>query len=194
MLSGLEFLVVKHFKGRESTTFAPKLKMAILTASRNPITITTQNAKPILTILSPAFTNPYYLVTILQRLLSTTTLFLLFRTYLLSLFLLHQSHHASQILLFQSLYASSIACKNAYWASKQGIRLLWRSTEGMRKKLFMEFMIFVLGGGNQLILVVFWPGWILVGGGILGIWSLRGWRLSDEEENSQTNKVRSKCF
>jgi hypothetical protein len=145
--------------------------MAVLT---NPTTITTRNTKPILTLLSPAFANSYYLVTILQRLLSTTTLFLLFRTYLLSLFLLQQSYHASQILLIQSLYASSIACKNAYWASKQGMRVLWRSTEGLRKKLFMEFMIFVLGGGNQFILVVFWPGWIVIGGGIWGIWSLCG--------------------
>jgi hypothetical protein len=44
----------------------------------------------------------------------------------------------------------------------------------MRKKLFMEFMIFVLGGGNQLILVLFWPGWVIVGGGIWGVWSLCG--------------------
>jgi hypothetical protein len=153
----------------------PKSKMSVLAASTNPTTIlTTQNTKTILALLSPAFANSLYLATILQRLLSTTTLFLLFRSYLLSIFLLQQSHHASQILLIQSLYASSIACKNAYWASKKGTRLLWRSTERMRKKLFMEFMIFVLGGGNQLILVLFWPGWIIVGGGIWGVWSLCG--------------------
>lgn len=150
--------------------------MAVLTASRHPrtILITTQNTKPILDLLSPAFSNSLYLATILQQLLSTTTLFLFFRTYSLSLFLLQQSYHGSQTLLIRSLYASSILCKNAYWASKQGMKLFWRSTEGIRKKLFMEFMIFVLGGGNQLILVVFWPGWIVVGGGIWGLWSLCG--------------------
>jgi hypothetical protein len=150
--------------------------MAVLTASRHPsiILTTTQNTKPILNLLSPAFTNSLYLATILQQLLSTTTLFIFFRTYLLSLFLLQQSYRGSQILLIRSVYASTILCKNSYWASRQGMKLFWRSTEGLRKKLFMELMIFVLGAGNQLILVVFWPGWIVVGGGIWGLWSLCG--------------------
>jgi hypothetical protein len=164
------------FQQMTNDNLLPKSKMAVLAASTNPTTVltTTQNTKTLLALLSPAFANSLCLATILQRLLSTTTLFLLFRSYLLSIFLLQQSYHASQILLIQSLYASSIACKNAYWASKKGTRLLWRSTEGMRKKLFMEFMIFVLGGGNQLILVLFWPGWIIVVGGIWGVWSLCG--------------------
>ena len=146
--------------------------MAVLTASSNPTTrlATTQHTKPILTLLSPALTNSLYFAAIAQRLLSTTTLFLIFRTYLLSLFLLQQSYHASQILLIWSLYASSILFENTYWASKQGMRVLWESSEGTRKKLFMEFMIFVLGGGNQFILVVFWPGWIVIGAGIWGAW------------------------
>ncbi|KAE9371394.1 hypothetical protein N431DRAFT_426059 [Stipitochalara longipes BDJ] len=144
-----------------------------VTASSNPAArlATTQHTKPILTLLSPAVTNSLYFAAIAQRLLSTTTLFLLFRTYLLSLFLLQRSYYASQLVLIRSLYAASIAYEKTYWASKQGTRLLWQGTEGVRKKLFMEFIIFVLGGGNQFILAVFWPGWIVVG----GIWSI--WRL-----------------
>jgi hypothetical protein len=149
--------------------------MAVLMASSTPTTLTTsQNTKPILALLSPALSSSLYLAAILQQLLSTTTIFLLFRTYLLSLFLLQQSYHASQVLLIRSLYASSLLCKNASWASKQGMRLLWKSTEGIRRKLFREFMIFILGGGNQLILVVFWPGWILVGVSVWGVWRLWG--------------------
>jgi hypothetical protein len=141
-------------------------------ASSTPTTTltTARNTKPILTLLSPTFSNSLYLATILQRLLSTTTLFLLFRTYLLSLFLLQHS----QILFLRGLYASSILCKIACWTSKQGMRVLWQSMEGTRRKLFREFMIFILGGGNPLILVVFWPGWIVVGGGALGVWSVWG--------------------
>jgi hypothetical protein len=153
--------------------------MAVLSSSQNPSTIltTTHNTKPILTLLSPALTNSLYLVQVLQQLLSTTTLFLLFRTYFLSLFLLQQLYHASQILLIHSIYASSIAAKNSSWASKQGIRIVWTRSEGIRKKLFIEIMSFVLGGGNQLILVVFWPGWIVVGGGAWGIWMVCGKNL-----------------
>lgn len=41
------------------------------------------------------------------------------------------------------------------WNSKQSRRL--------RKKLEFEFFVLILGSGNGIILMVFWPGWILVG-------------------------------
>ena len=127
---------------------------------------TIHNTNSILTLLSPALTNSLYLAYILQRLLSTTTIFVLFRTYLLSLFLLQQSYSASQVIFVQSLYATSVLSKNSYRASKQGAKLLWKSTETLRKRLFYEFMVFVLGGGHVAILLVVWPGWIFVAGGI----------------------------
>ena len=150
--------------------------MAVLIASSNPTTTltTSQNAKPIPALLSPALSSSLYLAAILQQLLSTTTIFVLVRTYLLSLFLVQQSYNASQVLLIRSLYASSLLCEKASWVSKQGMRVLWKRTEGIRQRLFREFMIFILGGGNQLFLVIFWPGWILVGGSIWGLWRLWG--------------------
>lgn len=41
------------------------------------------------------------------------------------------------------------------WNSKQSRRL--------RKKLEFEFFVLILGCGNGFILMIFWPGWILVG-------------------------------
>lgn len=41
------------------------------------------------------------------------------------------------------------------WNSKQCRRL--------RKKLEFEFFVLILGSGNGIILMMFWPGWILVG-------------------------------
>lgn len=41
------------------------------------------------------------------------------------------------------------------WNSKQSRRL--------RKKLEFEFFVLILGCGNGFILMVFWPGWLLVG-------------------------------
>lgn len=54
------------------------------------------------------------------------------------------------------------------WDSKQGRRL--------RKKLEFEFFVLILGCGNSLCLVIFWPGWILVGLAYLAylIWSWAG--------------------
>jgi hypothetical protein len=150
--------------------------MAVLNASSSPTTTltTSQNTKPTLSLLSPAVSNSLYLAAVIQQLLSTTTIFLLFRTYLLSLFLFQQSYHASQVLLIRSLNASFLLCKKASWVSKQGMRVLRKKTEGIRQRLFREFMIFILGGGNQLFLVLFWPGWILVGGSVWAAWRLWG--------------------
>ncbi|TVY62813.1 hypothetical protein LSUE1_G010255 [Lachnellula suecica] len=146
--------------------------MTILAAPTKPTNLL--NNRPILTLLSPALSSSLYLATIFQRLLSTTTLFLFLRAYILSLLLLRQSYYISQVLLLQSYYASSLLAKNGYWASKEGIQKSWKATEKLRKKLFFELAVFVLGGGNGVILIVFWPGWIFVGGGVWGVWMICG--------------------
>lgn len=49
------------------------------------------------------------------------------------------------------------------------MKMGWKATESLRKKLLYEFADFVLGSGNSLVLLVFWPGWIVVGGGVWGV-------------------------
>jgi hypothetical protein len=121
----------------------------------------------VLAFLSPALTHSLYLAFIFQRLLSTTTVFVLFRAYLLSGLLLRQSFYATEILLAQSYYASRLVAQQFFLASKRSLSLAWRKTNPLRKKLFFEFMVFVLGGGgNGIILLVFWPGWLVVGPGV----------------------------
>ncbi|KUJ16254.1 uncharacterized protein LY89DRAFT_78315 [Mollisia scopiformis] len=154
--------------------------MTILTPSPNPTKILNRSSTHnILTILSPAFSNSIYLATILQKLLSTTTIFLVFRAYLLSLILLQQSYYISSILLLQSYYlsqftywVSGIAAKGGYWGVKTGAGISWKALEPVRNKLFKEFMIFVLGAGNGVFLAVFWPGWLVVGPTVFGVWCL----------------------
>lgn len=43
------------------------------------------------------------------------------------------------------------------------------SLNQLRKKVFFEFMCFILGTGNGLFLLLFWPGWLILGG---AIWSI----------------------
>jgi hypothetical protein len=119
----------------------------------------------VLAFLAPALTHSFYLAFIFQRLLSTTTLFVLFRAYLLSDLLLRQSFYASSILLGQSYFASAIIARQLLLTSKWSLSLAWRATETLRRKLFYELMVFVLGGGQGIILLVFWPGWLVIGPG-----------------------------
>jgi hypothetical protein len=149
--------------------------MTILTSPTTPSNLlTTPNNRPILTLLSPALSSSLYLAAVFQRLVSTTTLFLFLRAYILSLVILRQSYHISQLLLLHSYYASSSLAKNGYWASKEGMRRSWKASERLRNKLFFELVVFVLGSGNGIILIVFWPGWLVVGGGVWGFWMVCG--------------------
>lgn len=131
--------------------------------------LATTSSRNILNILSPALTHSLYLATVFQRLLSTTTVFLVFRAYYFSILLLRQSFYATQLLLLQSYYASSLLSKQLFSTTKQAMKAGWKAAKPLREKLFFEFMVFVLGGGNGLLLVVFWPGWIVVAGA-WGLW------------------------
>ncbi|KAH7410984.1 hypothetical protein BKA64DRAFT_370063 [Cadophora sp. MPI-SDFR-AT-0126] len=130
--------------------------MTVLTISPTSTTTIT------ISLLSPALRHSFYLASTFQRLLSTTTLFLFLRTYLLSLLVLQNSLYLSQVLLLKASYASLLLARNSLALTKNMGRMGWKATEGLRRKLWYEFMVFVLGGGNGLILLVFWPGWIVL--------------------------------
>ncbi len=54
---------------------------------------------------------------------------------------------------------------------------LWAApaAERLRKKLCFELALAVLGpGGNGVLLVVLWPGWVVVGGAAWGVWAVAG--------------------
>lgn len=49
---------------------------------------------------------------------------------------------------------------------------LWeaKSAQALRKKLVYEFAVFVLGSGNFIILLLLWPGWLVVAGLLFALW------------------------
>ncbi|KAH6676329.1 hypothetical protein B0J14DRAFT_636488 [Halenospora varia] len=145
-----------------------------------------QSQKNALTTLSPSLYYPlYYATTLLPRLLTSTTLFLTFRLALLSYHLLWHSYYASTIILLQTYYASNYLALHSYYAScylalqsyyastvvakrlcvagKFGGKMVWKRSEHLRNKLWFEFVVFALGGGNGMLLLVFWPGWLVIG-------------------------------
>jgi len=145
--------------------------MTVLTPIPNPSTLlSTSSQNNLLTILSRSLTNSLYLASIFRRLLSSTTLFVLFRAYFLALLLLRQSFSATQILLVQTDYAIALLTNKLFSTLKQAIKLGWKATEKFRNKLFFEFMLFILGEGNGILLVILWPGWLVLGGGAWGVW------------------------
>jgi len=107
------------------------------------MTTPSTSTRPLLTLISPTL----YLAAVFHRLLSTTTLFLLLR----SLVVLRQAYYISQLLLLR-------CARNVNWMKSRS----WSVSEKLRNKLYFEVMVFVLGGGNGVLLLLFWPGWILI--------------------------------
>lgn len=62
--------------------------------------------------------------------------------------------HTTKSLAAMSVTALSKLAWSA-WDSKRSRQL--------RKKLEFEFFVLILGSGNGFILMLFWPGWILIG-------------------------------
>ncbi|KAI1857489.1 hypothetical protein JX265_011224 [Neoarthrinium moseri] len=106
-----------------------------------------------------------------QQMLSGLSLFLFLRTYFAVSCLLF----ASRIVAVQSAFVSRFMLLQTAMLSKRFGRAVWNSQpiRRLRKKLQFEFFTFVLGGGNSLCLLLFWPGWW-----ILGLMTITAWLRS----------------
>jgi hypothetical protein len=106
----------------------------------------------------------YYLTTVLSRLISNTTRVPTLQLFILSQVLLIQAYWVASLLAVQSYYASLLVLRQGWWLGKGGVRYAWKGSEGLRKKLWFELVVFVLGNGNGIVLILFWPGWIVIAG------------------------------
>lgn len=135
--------------------------MAILTPTQHSSTVKTLSQRNhFISTFSPALTHSLKFALLFQRLLSTTTFFVCVR---LSIFTLY----TTKLLLLNALYASKLLVFNLLIASRVvALRIafaVWKYTEKARKKLFFEFMLWILNP-NAVVLFVFWPGWIVLTG------------------------------
>ncbi|PNY26799.1 Uncharacterized protein TCAP_03278 [Tolypocladium capitatum] len=98
-----------------------------------------------------------------------------------------QAFFVAKLALAYALYASRLLAVSAFIATKLGafhglstsskaVSHLWdsRTVRLVRTRLFFEFIVFILGGGNSIILLLFWPGWPLVGGAFWALWRFWG--------------------
>ncbi len=129
----------------------------------------------ITTPITSTLSHSLHLATLCHGLLRSTTFFLLIRLYLFTSVLVHTTFllllrnvaHALRIFAINTLYALKHSTINVLHESKflaGGIAKEARKrTEKARKKIFFEFMVWILNP-NAVALFVFWPGWIVVAG------------------------------
>ncbi|KOS23306.1 hypothetical protein ESCO_003666 [Escovopsis weberi] len=134
--------------------------VALLTPSRLKATLSPLALSQILPFLPPALRR-YHLL--LHRQLGA---------------LGSRAHLLVSAMLLCALHAAGVLAVNAALVARLGLaaagsaaaRVLCSKTVRMlRAKMVREFFVFILGCGNSVILVVFWPGWILVGAALLAL-------------------------
>ncbi|KAI0466036.1 hypothetical protein F4859DRAFT_341340 [Xylaria cf. heliscus] len=138
----------------------------IAASAKNPATSSPHGSWIFTTLASTLHLAGYY-----QRHLHNALLPLFLQASLFASRLLHLGQTAS-VRTFQTtgriLYYSIQLSKQTAWK-------LWDSTQGrrFRKKIEFEFFTLILGGGgNNLCLVIFWPGWgiLAVAGFVFSAW------------------------
>ncbi|KAK1984671.1 hypothetical protein LZ30DRAFT_747711 [Colletotrichum cereale] len=134
-------------------------KVAILTSSTHEPGAGIRQRSDLVALLGPTFT----LALRFQRLVAVASSLLFVYGHLLATTTL-----TSTVVATRLLAAHAFLLLNATTSAlRRSLRLAWNSKNviKLRKKFFMEFATTILGpGGNMLIVLVFWPGWMLIVG------------------------------
>ncbi|OLN81065.1 hypothetical protein CCHL11_09402 [Colletotrichum chlorophyti] len=151
------------------TSSAIMNKVALLTSSTHEPGVAIRQRSDLIALLGPTFD----LALRFQRLIAVASTLLVAYGHLLATSTLTSTVVGTRLFVAHSLYAS----RKTISAVRRSMRLAWNSKKvrRMRKKLFMEFATTILGpGGNMLIVLVFWPGWMLILGALLVVRLLAG--------------------
>ncbi|KAG9251983.1 uncharacterized protein F5Z01DRAFT_626558 [Emericellopsis atlantica] len=139
-------------------------QVTLLTPAHGEADLSLGTANTLLSALTPTFVNALRL----QRMIHAVSAFLCFQAY---------------ILACTTLYASKIVALNGWLATKVSastsatwVWYAWESQtcRALRKKAFHEVATFILGGGQTVFLMVFWPGWLVLGPVAGGVWMMVG--------------------
>lgn len=137
--------------------------MALLAASTSKPSVSALHQRPdLISSLSPLL----HLAARFQQLLSSASLLLLAQTLFAGRALANTIFLASSIVACWTLFASKSLAASALRETRRLTWATWDSKRSrrIRKKIQYEFFVLVLGpGGNALCLLLFWPGWLVLG-------------------------------
>ena len=147
-------------------------KVALLTASKVEPGVSINPRSDIIRLLAPTLE----IALRFQSLVSSVSIFLCLRAFFLASFTFAGVLYASKIVAFQAFIATKIGAFHGFTMSSKAIIGAWNSrrVQALRQKLWYEFAIWVLGSGNTVILMVFWPGWWVLAVAVWALWLLFG--------------------
>ncbi|KAJ0163173.1 hypothetical protein CTA2_3398 [Colletotrichum tanaceti] len=154
--------------GREhtlaETSSAIMNKVALLTSATHEPGVTIRQRSEIIALFGPTFD----IAIRCQRLVAVASTLLFVYGHVLATSTLTSAVVASRLV---AAYSSHVA-RTTTSTLRGPLLLAWNSKRirRLRKKFFMEFATTILGpGGNMLLVLVFWPGWMIVLGALLAV-------------------------
>ncbi|KAH7163476.1 hypothetical protein B0J13DRAFT_616070 [Dactylonectria estremocensis] len=145
-------------------------KASLLTASRVELGVSVSPRSDVIRLLGPALE----IAVRFQKALSSVTLFLCIKAWFLASLTFVNILYATRIAAVKAFVATKFGAFHGYTMSTTAANGVWncQTVQKLRKKLFYEFAVFILGGGNWVFVLVFWPGWWVIAGAFWGIWML----------------------
>jgi hypothetical protein len=109
-----------------------------------------------------------------QYIIGSFSSFLYIQAYFVTSLAFVHALYASRFLAIQAYFATKFGVFHGFNMSAQALAGVWdaKTIQMLRKKIFYEFAVFILGSGNPFILLLFWPGWLVVGGTSMAVWQL----------------------
>lgn len=147
-------------------------KGSLLTASKVEPGVSINPHSTVIGTLGPALA----VAARFQYIIGTFSSFLYLQAYFVTSIAFVNALYASRFLAIQAYIATKFGAFHGFNMSAKALADVWdaRTTRMLRKKLFYEFAVFILGSGNSMILLLFWPGWLVVGGASFAAWQFCG--------------------
>jgi hypothetical protein len=147
--------------------------MALLAASRTAPTVSLSQRSEVISTIYPLVNSAVQF----QHLIGSAVFHLFVRTYFAATIVATASLWASKSIAWRTLLASRVIVARALFLASRLIWTAWdcKRSRRFRKRLEFELFILLLGpGGNSLLLMLFWPGWLMLAAMGWGVWHLTG--------------------
>jgi hypothetical protein len=147
--------------------------MALLAASRTAPSVSLSPRSDVISALYPFVNSALQF----QQLLGSAAFHLLVRTYFAAAMVATLSLWASKSIAWGTFLASRVVAARSLFLAKRLAWTAWdcKRARRFRKRLQFELFVLLLGpGGNTLLLMIFWPGWLMLAFLGWGIWQLTG--------------------
>ncbi|KAH6857003.1 hypothetical protein B0I37DRAFT_88763 [Chaetomium sp. MPI-CAGE-AT-0009] len=147
--------------------------MALLAASRTAPTVSLSQRSDVISTIYPLVNSAVQF----QQLIGSAALHLLVRTYFAATIVATASLWASRNIAWRTFLALRIIVARTLFLLAWLAWTAWdcKRSRRFRKRLEFELFILLLGpGGNSLLLMLFWPGWLMLAAVGWGVWQLTG--------------------